>query len=189
MILLMDHYDSFVYNLARYIEEIGQAYEVKRFDDIDEGWIESCNPSHLIFSPGPCTPDQAQSSLDLILAYSGKKPILGVCLGHQCIAQVFGAKVMAYEQPRHGQTSFIRHQQHILFQDIPSPFRAARYHSLHVLAETLPADLEAIAWSDDDKIMAIAHIKHPTFGVQFHPEAHLTEYGHQILRNFTCMSI
>jgi anthranilate synthase/aminodeoxychorismate synthase-like glutamine amidotransferase len=183
-VLLIDNYDSFAHNLARYLRELGRSVEVQRNDSRSLAEIERLAPSHIVVSPGPCTPDLAGISLDVVRRFAGEIPILGVCLGHQCIGQVFGGRVVRAERVMHGKTSLVSHGGHGLFAGIRSPFRVTRYHSLVVERQTLPASLEVTAESDDGVIMALAHREKPIVGVQFHPEAVLTEHGYDLLRNF-----
>ncbi len=184
MILVIDNYDSFVHNLARYLRELGQTTEVCRNDAIGLEDIEALAPSHIALSPGPCTPDEAGISVELVRRFGARIPILGVCLGHQCIGQAYGARVVRAIRPMHGKTSQVRHDGRGVFAGLPAPLRATRYHSLIVDTEGLPAELEATAWSEDNEIMALRHRRHPVVGVQFHPEAVLTDRGHDLLRNF-----
>ena len=183
-VLLIDNYDSFVHNLARYLRELGQSVEVRRNDAIDLDAIAAARPSHVVISPGPCRPEQAGISLEVVRRFAGEIPLLGVCLGHQCIAQAYGGRVLRAERVMHGKTSAVTHDASGLFNGIPSPFRATRYHSLVAEPGSLPADLEVTARSDDGVIMAIRHRRLPVAGVQFHPEAVLTEHGHRLLQNF-----
>jgi anthranilate synthase component 2/para-aminobenzoate synthetase component 2 len=183
MILLIDNYDSFVYNLARYVGELGRQRRVVRNDAITIDEIAALHPEAIIISPGPCTPDEAGISLAVVRRFAAEIPILGVCLGHQCIGQVFGGRVVRARRPVHGQTSLINHKGRHLFEGLPNPFAAARYHSLIV---ELPqaTELEVSALSDAGEIMAVTHRRWPVFGVQFHPESVLTECGHAQLANF-----
>ncbi len=185
MILLIDNYDSFVHNLARYIGELGCDRQVVRNDMADISSLMAMEPQAIILSPGPCTPAEAGISKDLVhAAAENEVPLLGVCLGHQCIAEAFGGKTVRASQPRHGKTSMIGHENHPLFENLPNPFPAARYHSLiSELKETGP--LRPIAQAKDDgHLMALAHATLPILGVQFHPESVLTPFGHQLLANF-----
>ncbi len=184
VILMIDNYDSFTFNLVQYLGEMGQELVVKRNDEISIKEIEDMNPDFLMISPGPCTPDDAGISMDAIRAFAGKIPIFGVCLGHQSIAQVFGGDVIRAEQLMHGKTSDIYHDGKTVFAGLEQPFSAARYHSLIVKKETLPACFEISAWTKDDEIMAIRHKELPIEGVQFHPESIITSYGKDMLRNF-----
>lgn len=183
MILLIDNYDSFVFNIARYLTELGADVSVVRNDAIDLDGVGALSPSGILVSPGPCAPDSAGVSRDVVRAFSGRLPILGVCLGHQCIGDVFGGRVSPAREPMHGRATSIRHDGTALFAGVPQGFRAGRYHSLIVdLDEGSP--LRANAWSDGGEIMGLVHREHPTFGVQFHPESILTEHGYDILRAF-----
>ncbi|MGF1685341.1 aminodeoxychorismate/anthranilate synthase component II [Photobacterium japonica] len=188
MLLMIDNYDSFTYNLYQYFCELGADVQVVRNDEIDLAGIEALAPSHLVISPGPCTPNEAGISLAAIRHFAGKLPILGVCLGHQAIAQVFGGDVVRARQVMHGKTSAIRHTQNYLFTDLNEPLTVTRYHSLVVKADTLPDCFTVTAWSErdgePDEIMGIVHNTLPIEGVQFHPESILTEQGHQLLANF-----
>lgn len=184
MILLIDNYDSFVHNLARYIRELGWPTNVVRNDGVDLHTIERLSPSHIVISPGPCTPNEAGISIALIERFSPRIPILGVCLGHQCIGQAFGGKVVRARRPMHGKTSLIRHGGLGIFAGLPNPLRATRYHSLVVAKERLPDDLMITAESEEGEIMALRHRRWPVVGLQFHPEAVLTERGHDLLQNF-----
>jgi anthranilate synthase/aminodeoxychorismate synthase-like glutamine amidotransferase len=184
VILLIDNYDSFVWNLARYVSELGHARIVVRNDALGLADIAALAPTHVIVSPGPCTPKEAGVSNAVITAFGARVPILGVCLGHQCIGQALGGRVDRARRPMHGKTSLVRHDGTGLFQGLPNPLRVTRYHSLIVEDEDLPACLRVTARSGEDEIMALAHREHPTHGVQFHPEAVLTEHGHDLLRNF-----
>jgi anthranilate synthase/aminodeoxychorismate synthase-like glutamine amidotransferase len=183
MILVIDNYDSFTFNLVQYLGELGELPEVHRNDRISLDDIAAMRPSHILISPGPCTPLEAGISVDTIRRFSGEIPILGVCLGHQSIAEAFGGKVVRAPRLMHGKTSPIHHDGSGIFADIPSPFTATRYHSL-IVEEPLPDMLRRTAWTAEGELMGLAHIAHPTFGVQFHPESILTEYGHAMLKNF-----
>ncbi|KNZ68355.1 glutamine amidotransferase of anthranilate synthase [Thermincola ferriacetica] len=189
MLLMIDNYDSFTYNLVQYLGELGAEITVYRNDKITLPEIEELNPDHIIISPGPCTPNEAGISLDLIKYFAGKIPILGVCLGHQAIGQAFGGKVIRAENLMHGKTSRIYHDGRTIFQGIPSPFTATRYHSLIVERETLPYCLEITAWTDQNEIMGIRHKQMAVEGVQFHPESILTEAGKTLLKNFLALSV
>ncbi|WOF75463.1 aminodeoxychorismate/anthranilate synthase component II [Parvibaculaceae bacterium PLY_AMNH_Bact1] len=185
MILLIDNYDSFVHNLARYIGELGCERQVVRNDETDISELVESQPEAIILSPGPSTPAEAGISKGLVHAAAEQKiPLLGVCLGHQCIAEVFGGKTVRSTEPRHGKTSLISHENHPLFRHLPNPFAAARYHSL--VSELCTTDpLRPIATAKDDgHLMGLAHETLPVFGVQFHPESVLTDHGHQLLANF-----
>lgn len=184
MVLLIDNYDSFVQNLARYVRELGEQTAVHRHDAITVPEIADLGPSHIILSPGPRTPREAGISNDVIRAFGEHVPLLGVCLGHQCIAAVYGGAVMRAARPVHGKTSLIRHGGHGIFDGIPSPFSATRYHSLIVPRPSLPAELRILATTDEDEVMALRHRDLPVWGVQFHPESALTQHGHTLLRNF-----
>jgi anthranilate synthase/aminodeoxychorismate synthase-like glutamine amidotransferase len=184
MILLIDNYDSFVYNLARYAQELGHEVAVYRNDCLTLKQIERLNPDHIVISPGPCTPDEAGVSNQVVQHFGTKIPILGVCLGHQCIGKAFGGDVIRAQNPMHGKTSMILHKATGIFRDLPDPLRVTRYHSLVVANDNLPDCLEVTATSMDDEIMAFSHKELPIVGVQFHPEAILTHCGYDILRNF-----
>lgn len=184
MILLIDNYDSFVFNLARYLEELGQETTVVRNDAITVREIAAHKPAAIVISPGPCTPSEAGVSLDVIRRLSESIPILGVCLGHQAIASAFGGRVIRAPEPVHGRTSLIHHTGQGVFRELPTPLRATRYHSLIADEATLPADLIVTARTDDGLIMGLSHRARPCHGVQFHPESVLTERGHQLLSNF-----
>ncbi|MBS9434302.1 MULTISPECIES: aminodeoxychorismate synthase component II [Photorhabdus] len=188
MLLIIDNYDSFTYNLYQYFCELGTNVLVKRNDELQLEDIERLMPTHLVISPGPCTPNEAGISLAAISHFSDKLPILGVCLGHQAIGQAFGASVVKAREVMHGKTSAIHHNQQGVFKGLNRPLTATRYHSLVIAAETLPASFEVTAWSqhngDVDEIMGIRHRTLPLEGVQFHPESILSEQGHQLLSNF-----
>ncbi len=184
MILVIDNYDSFVHNLARYVRELGRTCRVLRNDAVDIDAIERLAPSHIIISPGPCTPNEAGISCAVIARLGARVPILGVCLGHQCIGQVYGGRIRRAARPVHGKTALIRHDRRGVFAGLPEPLRVTRYHSLVVERESLPASLVVTAETEDGAIMGLAHRAHPVVGVQFHPEAALTEHGHALLRNF-----
>lgn len=190
MLLLIDNYDSFTHNLAQYFQILGVAVEVVYHDKISISQIETLSPRYLVISPGPGTPDEAGISCEAIRHFAGKLPILGVCLGHQCIAQVFGGKIVRAPKVMHGKTSMIAHQGVGLFAHLPLEFQVARYHSLVAQKSTLPNELEVSAWTvseneeEASEIMGLTHKKWPIFGVQFHPEAILTEYGLALLNNF-----
>ena len=184
MILLIDNYDSFVFNLARYLNRLGEQTHIVRNDAIDSTTIEALAPQAIVLSPGPCTPREAGASLEIVRTFHDQLPILGVCLGHQVIAEAMGGQVIRAAAPRHGQTSPVLHHGTRLFEGLPSPLRACRYHSLVVDPATLPATFRVTATTDDNVLMAIEHIELPVFGVQFHPEAILTEGGYPLLANF-----
>ena len=184
MILLIDNYDSFVYNLARYVRELGGDAVVRRNDDITVAETGALRASHIIVSPGPCTPAESGVSTEIITTFGPTIPILGVCLGHQCIGAAYGGKIVPAQRPTHGKTSEIRHRDGGIFAGLPNPFRATRYHSLAVSRQDLPSVLLVTAETPDGEIMGLAHREYPVFGVQFHPESVLTEGGHQLLGNF-----
>ncbi|GIP01456.1 aminodeoxychorismate/anthranilate synthase component II [Paenibacillus sp. FSL W8-0187] len=184
MILVIDNYDSFTYNLVQYLGELGEEVKVYRNDEIDIAGIEALAPDHILISPGPCTPNEAGISLDVISHFKGVIPIFGVCLGHQAIGQAFGGNVIRAERLMHGKTSAIQHTGGSVFEGLPVPFTATRYHSLIVEKETLPDELEITAWTEEGEIMGLRHKQYPIEGVQFHPESIITDHGHQMLRNF-----
>ncbi|KOR75814.1 aminodeoxychorismate/anthranilate synthase component II [Paenibacillus solani] len=184
MILVIDNYDSFTYNLVQYLGELGEEVKVYRNDEIDIAGIEALAPDHILISPGPCTPDDAGITLDVISHFKGIIPIFGVCLGHQAIGQAFGGQVVRAERLMHGKTSAIQHMGSSVFEDLPNPFTATRYHSLIVEKETLPDELEITAWTAEGEIMGLRHKEYAVEGVQFHPESIITDHGHQMLRNF-----
>ena len=184
MLLVIDNYDSFTYNLVQYLGELGQEIRVVRNDEIAATDIAGLAPSHIVISPGPCTPNEAGISLDTIRQYAGKIPILGVCLGHQSIGQAFGGKVVRAARVMHGKTSPILHEGQGVFAGLPSPFEATRYHSLLVERASLPDCLEVTARTAEDEIMGLRHKTLPVEGVQFHPESFLTTVGKDLLRNF-----
>ncbi|MFQ5963126.1 MAG: anthranilate synthase component II [Candidatus Scalinduaceae bacterium] len=184
MVLIIDNYDSFTYNLVQQIGAIGASIEVARNDKITLPEIENKNPSHIIISPGPCTPKESGISNSVIKTFAGKIPILGVCLGHQCIAYTFGAEIIRARRIMHGKTSMIYHDKKTVFKGLTNPFEATRYHSLIVNKETLLSIFEISAFADKDEIMAIRHKKLPLEGVQFHPESFLTEQGTKLIKNF-----
>jgi anthranilate synthase component II len=184
MLLLIDNYDSFTYNLAQYFGELDCELVIKRNDEISLGEITALGPEQICISPGPCTPREAGISKDIVLRFGAKVPILGVCLGHQCIAEAYGGKIVRAASLVHGKSSTIRHNGNGLFSDLPMPFDAGRYHSLVVERSSFPACLEIIAESDDGEIMALRHREFPMYGVQFHPESVLTRDGKKILARF-----
>ncbi|WP_226671295.1 aminodeoxychorismate/anthranilate synthase component II [Metabacillus litoralis] len=184
MILMIDNYDSFTFNLVQYLGELGEELMVKRNDEITISEIEQLNPQFLMISPGPCSPNEAGISMEAIEYFAGKIPIFGVCLGHQSIAQVFGGDVIRAERLMHGKTSQINHNGETIFKNMENPFTATRYHSLIVKNETLPDCLEVTAWTDENEIMAIRHKTLPIEGVQFHPESIMTSFGKELLKNF-----
>ena len=184
MLLMIDNYDSFTYNLVQYLGELGQHVAVYRNDQITLNDIEALAPSHIVISPGPCTPNEAGISVELTKVYGGEIPILGVCLGHQSIAQAFGGRVIRAQILMQGKTSMISHCETGLFAGLPSPFQATRYHSLVVERSSLPECFEITATAEDGEIMALRHQRYPVVGVQFHPESILTQHGHRLLDNF-----
>jgi len=184
MILIIDNYDSFVFNVARYFSELGETVKVVRNDAIDVGAIRGLSPRAVVLSPGPCSPLEAGVSCEIVRHLSGALPLLGICLGHQCIGQVFGWRVTQARRPVHGRSSAIRHSGQGIFNGLPNPLQAGRYHSLIVEEDWNVTELAVIARSEDGEIMALQHHSHPTFGVQFHPESILTEQGHTLLSNF-----
>ena len=184
MILLIDNYDSFVFNLARYVGELGHRREVVRNDEVSVAEIERLGPEAIILSPGPCTPKEAGISTAVIAELGDRFPILGVCLGHQCIAEAYGGLVVRARRPMHGKTSLVAHDGKGVFEGLPDPLRVTRYHSLVADPARLPPELEVTAWSPEGEIMGLRHRSHPVEGVQFHPEAVLTERGHDLLANF-----
>jgi anthranilate synthase/aminodeoxychorismate synthase-like glutamine amidotransferase len=184
VILVIDNYDSFTYNLVQYLGELGATLEVVRNDAIDIAGIAAMRPERIVISPGPGTPDDAGVSLEIIRQLSQTTPILGVCLGHQAIGQAFGATVSRARRQMHGKTSAIEHDGRGVFRGVPTPFNATRYHSLAVVADTVPVDLEVSARSEDGEIMGLRHRQYPVEGVQFHPESILTEHGKTLLQNF-----
>lgn len=183
MILLLDNYDSFVHNLARYFTRLGQTVRVVRNDALSVAQIAALQPKLIVLSPGPCTPREAGVSLELVRCLLGEAPMFGVCLGHQTIAAALGADIVGAAEPMHGRTSRVHHDGRGVFEAVPNPFLACRYHSLVVDPGTLPHELVATAHADDGTVMALAHRTHPAWGVQFHPEAVLTEHGYQLLAN------
>ena len=185
-ILMIDNYDSFTYNIVQYFYELGADVLVKRNDEITVEDIKQMKDiDAIVISPGPCTPNEAGISVEVIRSFKGVYPILGVCLGHQSIGAAFGAKIVKAKCLMHGKTSMIYHNQKGIFKDIPSPFEAVRYHSLVIDKNTLPQDIEITAWTEeDDEIMGIEHKSYPIWGVQFHPESILTKYGKKLLNNF-----
>jgi para-aminobenzoate synthetase component 2 len=187
MVLVIDNYDSFTYNLVQYLGELGEEIVVKRNDEIDLEGIAELAPDHILISPGPCSPNEAGISLALIERFKGVIPIFGVCLGHQSIGQAFGGDVVRAEKLMHGKTSEIFHDEKSVFAGVPTPFTATRYHSLIVKRETLPDCLEISAQTADGEIMGLRHKEYPIEGVQFHPESIITENGLTLLRNFLGM--
>ena len=184
MILMIDNYDSFTYNLVQYMGELGAQVRVVLNDEMTVAAIAALKPEKIVISPGPCSPNEAGVSLEVIRSFAGKLPILGVCLGHQAIGQAFGGKVVHARQLMHGKTSPVTHIESGVFAGLPTPFTATRYHSLALERDTLPAELEVTAWTDDGEIMGLKHRTLAIEGVQFHPESILTEHGHRMLRNF-----
>jgi anthranilate synthase/aminodeoxychorismate synthase-like glutamine amidotransferase len=184
MLLVIDNYDSFTYNLVQYLGEMGQEVRVVRNDELPAAEIAALGPSHIVISPGPCTPNEAGISLEVIKTYAGKIPILGVCLGHQAIGQAFGGKVVRAARVMHGKTSPISHDGKGLFTGLPNPFEATRYHSLLIERASVPAVLDVTAETAEKEIMAVRHKTLPVEGVQFHPESFLTTSGKDLLRNF-----
>jgi anthranilate synthase component 2 len=188
MLLLIDNYDSFTWNLVQYLGDLGTEVEVKRNDQLSVDQALGLHPKAVVLSPGPCDPDKAGICLPLIKACAGKIPLLGVCLGHQAIGQAFGGKVIRAPLPMHGKMDMIHHTGKGLFKDVPTPFKATRYHSLIVERESLPDCLEITGATKDGLIMALAHKTHPIFGVQFHPESIASQHGHDLLANFLTLS-
>ena len=188
MLLVIDNYDSFTYNLVQYFGELGANPKVFRNDEINLEKIKKLNPQQIVISPGPCTPKEAGISNQVIQTFSGKKPILGVCLGHQCLGDVFGGKVVRAQQIMHGKVSDIHHDGDPLFAGMDNPFQATRYHSLVIEPQSFPASLKKIAWTKDGEIMGVKHRQFPIWGVQFHPESILTTQGMRLLSNFMKLS-
>ena len=188
MILLIDNYDSFTFNLVHYLGDLGARCDVRRNDAVTAAQAMAMAPEAIVLSPGPCTPNQAGICLELIQAAAGRIPVLGVCLGHQAIGQAFGGVVIRAPVPMHGKVSQVRHEGSDIFAGLPSPFAATRYHSLIVRADDLPSCLEATAWSEDGLVMGLRHRDLPIYGVQFHPESIASEHGHQLLGNFLALA-
>ncbi len=188
MVFVLDNYDSFTYNLVQYLGELGAEVEVRRNDQVTVAEIEAMRPERIVVSPGPCTPHEAGISIELIRHFTGKVPVLGVCLGHQALGAAFGGKVIRAKNLMHGKTSQVEHDGKTIFRNVPSPMTATRYHSLIVAQEELPAELEVSAWTHDSDgtrvIMGLRHRKFPVEGVQFHPESVLTSAGKQLVANF-----
>jgi anthranilate synthase component 2 len=184
MVLVIDNYDSFTYNLVQYFGELGEDVKVVRNDEITLDEIAHLAPARIVISPGPCTPAEAGVSVPLIVRFAGTIPILGVCLGHQSIGQAFGGRIVHARQLMHGKTSAVHHDRRGVFLGLPEPLTATRYHSLAIERASLPACLEVSAWTEDDEIMGVRHRTAAVEGVQFHPESVLTEHGHELLRNF-----
>lgn len=194
MLVMIDNYDSFTYNIVQYLLELGEDVRVYRNDEISIAEIEAMQPDHLVVSPGPCTPNEAGISMAAIEHFAGKLPILGICLGHQSIGQVFGGKIIRAGQVMHGKTSAIHHSNSGVFKDLPAGYRATRYHSLVIDKQNLPDCLEITAWTENqdgsmEEIMGVRHKELAIEGVQFHPESILTEHGHALLKNFLETSI
>ncbi|MGD0112083.1 MAG: aminodeoxychorismate/anthranilate synthase component II [Armatimonadota bacterium] len=187
MLVMIDNYDSFTYNLVQYFGELGQVIKVYRNDQITVDELEAMAPERIVISPGPCSPNEAGISNEVIRRFGGKAPLLGVCLGHQCIGHVFGGDVVRAPRLMHGKTSMIMHDGKGLYQGLPNPFQATRYHSLIIKRETLPKCLEVTAETDQGEIMGVRHTQYRIEGVQFHPESILTECGKDLLRNFLAM--
>ena len=187
MILIIDNYDSFTYNLVQYLGELGADVRVFRNDALTPDDIAALRPDRIVISPGPCTPREAGISCEVIRRFGSTTPLLGVCLGHQCLGAVYGGKVIRAARPMHGKTSLIRHNGQGVFQDLPNPFEATRYHSLIVERHSLPAELEITAETEQGEIMGLRHRQQPVFGVQFHPESILTPDGRRLLQNFLAL--
>jgi anthranilate synthase component 2 len=189
MLLMIDNYDSFTFNLVQYLGELGVEVAVHRNDQITVDEIAALQPERIVLSPGPCTPTEAGVSLEVVKTFAGKLPILGVCLGHQTIGQAFGGEIVRAREIMHGKTSPVHHQSQGVFRDLPNPFQATRYHSLVIAKDSVPDVLEVTAWTENsdgsiDEIMGVRHREFALEGVQFHPESILTEHGHHLLRNF-----
>jgi len=189
MLVMIDNYDSFTYNLVQYLGELGEEVKTFRNDEITIEQIEALNPDRIMISPGPCTPNEAGISLEVIKHFAGKLPLMGVCLGHQSIGQAFGGNVVHAKRIMHGKTSKMTHSDQGVFQGLKSPYVVTRYHSLVVERESLPDCLEVTAWTSDGEIMGLRHKTLPIEGVQFHPESILTEHGHALLENFLKMAV
>jgi len=184
MLLMIDNYDSFTYNLVQYLGELGAEVEVQRNDEVTLEGIKRLRPAQIVISPGPCTPNEAGVSVPLVKQFAGRIPILRVCLGHQAIGQALGGRIVHAKRLMHGKTCAIEHDGRGVFRGLPSPFTATRYHSLAIERASLPDTLEVSAWSDDGEIMGVRHRTLAVEGVQFHPESILTEHGHRLLKNF-----
>ena len=184
MLLMIDNYDSFTYNLVQYLGELGEDVKVIRNDELTVDEIERLGAARIVLSPGPCTPNEAGVSLEVIRRFAGRTPILGVCLGHQAIGQAFGGKVVHAKQLMHGKVSRIHHGGKGVFSGLPTPYEATRYHSLAIERASCPKELEVTAWTEDGEIMGVRHASLAVEGVQFHPESILTEHGHALLKNF-----
>jgi anthranilate synthase/aminodeoxychorismate synthase-like glutamine amidotransferase len=187
MLVMIDNYDSFTYNLVQYLGELGEVIKVYRNDHVTVDEIEQQKPERIVISPGPCTPNEAGISNEILRRFAGKVPMLGVCLGHQCIGHVFGGEVVRAPRLMHGKTSMIHHDGKTIFAGLPNPFEATRYHSLIIKRETLPDCLEITAETDQKEIMGVRHKRHAIEGVQFHPESILTQSGKDLLRNFLAL--
>ncbi len=193
MLLMIDNYDSFTYNLVQYLAELGEDVHVHRNDTVTVDEIKAMQPDRIVISPGPCTPNEAGVSLEAVEHFAGQVPLLGVCLGHQSIGQAYGGKIVHAKQIMHGKTSMIHHNNQGVFASLPNPFKATRYHSLVIALNSLPDCLEVTAWTEDghgelDEIMGVRHKTFLLEGVQFHPESILSQHGHDLLRNFIAMS-
>lgn len=188
MILVLDNYDSFVYNLARYVSQLGKETLVQRSDAITINEIKGLNPEAIVISPGPCTPNEAGVSLEVVRHFAEQIPILGVCLGHQSIGQAFGGRIVKAQQPAHGKARRISHNGKGIYKNIPDHFNVARYHSLVIDPSSLPVCLEITSVSDEDEIMSVRHKQYPTVGVQYHPESIITQYGYELIKNFLVMA-
>jgi anthranilate synthase/aminodeoxychorismate synthase-like glutamine amidotransferase len=185
MVLLIDNYDSFVHNLARYVRELGEEAVVRRNDDVTIEAIARLAPAHIVISPGPCSPAEAGLSIDIVRRFGPTVPLLGVCLGHQCIGAAYGGRIVRAGRPIHGRTSPIVHEGRGVLAGLPSPFRATRYHSLVIERSSMPAELEVLASAaDDGEVMAVAHVRYPVVGVQFHPESAASEFGYRLIERF-----
>lgn len=194
MLLMIDNYDSFTYNVVQYFGELGADVRVYRNDEITLEEIKALDPDHIVISPGPCTPNEAGVSVEVLKQFAGKKPLFGICLGHQSIAQAFGGYVIRAKEVMHGKTSMIHHNNQGVFKDLPNPFEATRYHSLVIDKDRLPDCLQITGWTEDadgniDEIMGVQHRDYVIEGVQYHPESILTEHGHAQLKNFLDMSV
>ncbi len=189
MLLLVDNYDSFTYNLYQYLSELGAEVVVRRNDQLTLDEVATLQPTQIVISPGPCTPNEAGLSCQIVKTFGSMIPTLGVCLGHQAIGQVYGGRVIRAPEPMHGKTSLMYHQGQGVFQNLPTPFEANRYHSLIVERETLPDELEITAETDDGLIMGLRHRRYPVEGVQFHPESIMTPMGKNLLRNFLAKQV
>jgi anthranilate synthase component 2 len=188
MLVMIDNYDSFTYNLVQYLGELGEEVKTFRNDEITIAELEALKADRIMLSPGPCTPNEAGISLEVIEHFAGKLPLMGVCLGHQSIGQAFGGNIVHAKEIMHGKTSEVTHTDAGVFKGIPSPYIVTRYHSLVIERETIPDCLEITAWTDDGEIMGVRHKEYLIEGVQFHPESILTEHGHALLKNFLSLS-